>query len=365
MNPGICYLYEYKNNQKLRNVGFMKITSHFRSCILQINARGVPVETGESIKIHAFYEKASDYIVKPIADIACGDKAIYERLTTNEASYPDSKSLENIGGFLLMINGHYYAAMSDNAAFDTSRIKMWEEPASAAETEAENMAYDAAEREAQPPDSGSYISETESVDANIYKSQTIQDEANVSIEDSKPVDNDVYMTEAAPVDVNISPAQTEPSYDDFYVTEAGHTDNNISETEAGFVRDTCPNYETQPENAAAPSDIDALNLKEEEPHENVRKIQRCDLSILPRKCWNLANNSFLMHGYHNYNHLLLVEEDGHFWLGVPGIYAAREAKAAELFGFPQFTQTYINQLDLTEDERNTSERFGHWCRYIK
>ena len=72
-----------------------------------------------------------------------------------------------------------------------------------------------------------------------------------------------------------------------------------------------------------------------------------------------------MHGYHNYNHLLLVEEDGHFWLGVPGIYAPREARAAELFGFPQFTQTYTNQLELDEEERDESEKFGYWCRYIR
>lgn len=48
----------------------------------------------------------------------------------------------------------------------------------------------------------------------------------------------------------------------------------------------------------------------------------------------------LLHGYHNYHHLLLLEEDEHQWLGVPGIYSPREAHAAELFGFPQFTREY-------------------------
>lgn len=96
-----------------------------------------------------------------------------------------------------------------------------------------------------------------------------------------------------------------------------------------------------------------------------RKIQRSDLSILPRRCWNLANNSFLLHGYHNYNHLLLVEEDGRYWLGVPAIYSPREARAAELFGFPQFTKTYVDQLELDEDEKAPTPDFGHFCRFIK
>lgn len=95
-----------------------------------------------------------------------------------------------------------------------------------------------------------------------------------------------------------------------------------------------------------------------------RKIQRSDLSLLPRKFWPLANNSFLLHGYHNYAHLLLVEEDDRMWLGVPGIYDPREARAAELFGFPQFTRAYIRELDLSEEERNDDVDFGHWCRYL-
>jgi hypothetical protein len=98
--------------------------------------------------------------------------------------------------------------------------------------------------------------------------------------------------------------------------------------------------------------------------ENVRKIQRSDLSILPRKYWNIANNSFLMHGYHNYHHLMLVESNGHYWLGVPGVYSPREARAAELFGFPQFTKSHVERLTLSDDEKDDSEDFGHWCRYM-
>ena len=34
MNPGICYIYEYNNNQKLRNAGFIKLIQQ-AVCILQ------------------------------------------------------------------------------------------------------------------------------------------------------------------------------------------------------------------------------------------------------------------------------------------------------------------------------------------
>ena len=47
------------------------------------------------------------------------------------------------------------------------------------------------------------------------------------------------------------------------------------------------------------------------------KIQRQGLSRLPRREWRIANNSFLLHGFYNYHHLLYMEEDGNVWIGVP------------------------------------------------
>lgn len=95
-----------------------------------------------------------------------------------------------------------------------------------------------------------------------------------------------------------------------------------------------------------------------------RKITHAEISTLPRRFWPLANNSFLLHSCHNYHHLLLIKEKDHLWLGVPGLYDPREAHMANLFGFPQFTSSYISILELTEDECENSESFGHWCRYL-
>lgn len=95
-----------------------------------------------------------------------------------------------------------------------------------------------------------------------------------------------------------------------------------------------------------------------------RKITHAEISTLPRRFWPLSNNSFLLHGCHNYHHLLLVKEKDHLWLGVPGLYDPKEAQVANLFGFPQFTSSYISILELTEEECENSESFGHWCRYL-
>lgn len=95
------------------------------------------------------------------------------------------------------------------------------------------------------------------------------------------------------------------------------------------------------------------------------KIQRQDLARLPRKEWRLANNSFLLHGFYNYHHLLYIEEDGNCWIGVPGIFHEKEQDVARAFGFPQFHRITEGDLELAPEETNTYEDFGYWCRTVQ
>lgn len=94
------------------------------------------------------------------------------------------------------------------------------------------------------------------------------------------------------------------------------------------------------------------------------KIQRQDLSRLPRREWRIANNSFLLHGFYNYHHLLYIEEEGQIWIGVPGIYHEKEETAAKSFGFTDFRRLTDVNIKLEENEKNTYEDFGYWCRQI-
>lgn len=117
----------------------------------------------------------------------------------------------------------------------------------------------------------------------------------------------------------------------------------------------------------------AEEVQEEEPEQEYlpyppkriyEKISRKDISRLPRREWRLANNSFLLHGFYNYHHLLYIKEDENCWLGVPGIYHEKEAAAAKAFGFPQFHRLEDEAIELTEEETNTYEDFGYWCRLV-
>lgn len=112
--------------------------------------------------------------------------------------------------------------------------------------------------------------------------------------------------------------------------------------------------------------VEETIVEEYIPPSNVvyEKIQRQELSRLPRKEWRLANNSFLLHGFYNYHHLLYIEDDGQIWIGVPGIYHEKEKMAANAFGFTEFRRLTDAEIELQENERNTYEDFGYWCRQI-
>lgn len=65
-----------------------------------------------------------------------------------------------------------------------------------------------------------------------------------------------------------------------------------------------------------------------------------DFVLFPEKYYPLVHNSFLLHAYHNYAHLILarMERRGEVrhYIGVPGIYHEKERQAAVLFGFESF-----------------------------
>lgn len=65
-----------------------------------------------------------------------------------------------------------------------------------------------------------------------------------------------------------------------------------------------------------------------------------DFVILTEKYYSMANNSFLLHGYYNYKHLILsrLEKRGNiaYYVGVPGNFYEKEKQVALLFGFESF-----------------------------
>lgn len=89
-----------------------------------------------------------------------------------------------------------------------------------------------------------------------------------------------------------------------------------------------------------------------------------ELTRLPKEGRQFAENSFLLHGYYHYKHLLLgrrrKKEQDDYVLLVPGIYQKKNAYLAGLFGFSEFLPAEAGGTDAA----GTKGMFGYWCAKI-
>lgn len=319
MNPGTFYLYEYENNKRRRNVGFIKTARHYRSCILQIHAAGIPAGNGASLELYAFFRNGQELIAEQIAVLNCFRRNIAARLPVAEATFPEGRSLAQIDGFLICLPGsrHPLFWMASDRFFDVdiSRMKILSREPSRTDI----RAAEKSEIAARP-------------DVSAHTEIPAQPEVPARAETPAPSDGPAQDEAEAQQD---TPAQ-----------------------------DGMPAQQDTPAQDGATAQQDTPARPGMPSPSSAEKIRHSDIARLPRKFWPLANNSFLLHGYHNYNHLMLIEEGGRTWLGVPGIYAPQEARAADLFGFPRFTRSFASFPGLSAEERSDSGDFGHWCRCV-
>ena len=85
------------------------------------------------------------------------------------------------------------------------------------------------------------------------------------------------------------------------------------------------------------------------------------LKQLPIEDDAVVNNSFLVHGYYNFKHILfgkVCENDNNtrYFIGVPGMYCNRERYMASMFGFSNFKKSHRSDY--------SNPYFGYWYQEI-
>ena len=379
MNPGICYVYEYDNNQRKRNAGFLKIVRHYQSCILQIHVRWLPLGNGTTLELCAFYLSGRNMVGATVASLTCFSRSISVRLPVSESHFPEHRPLSEIDGFLIRLPGSrdtvFWAASEKDLNMNPAHMILPGDQKTESPVQEVPPAAKSTKLQEDSPTSGTAFppAGAPAPEASHFPENTPTEENHSSQEASLPQEENLPQENTLPHEEDLPQGSALPHEEDLS-PENPRSPEPASPAEAPLPHETpdAPGPKAdqttgKPEESASPMQAAEQDsrIPEQNPHSpSARKIQRSDISKLPRRFWFLANNSFLLHGCHNYNHLLLVEEDGHVWLGVPCIYDVREARAADLFGFPQFTRSYAPLLGLSEDERNDEADFGHWCRYL-
>lgn len=89
------------------------------------------------------------------------------------------------------------------------------------------------------------------------------------------------------------------------------------------------------------------------------EITPADFVILRQEYQSLVRNSFLLHGYYNYNHILLGKYPDKYYIGVPGIMHEQERIAAAMFGFVGF-----ERAKSPEEQKDNHDEFGYYMMEV-
>ena len=327
MKKYIRYLYEYQNGRRVQNAGFVKVNEGEDSAVIQIYGKGFPASGSQTLEILLFYLAGQQAVGISMGTVRGNQPMFGYRLEYTADDVEGMQIFREIEGIILLSDNHgfrrWYGAVWNEQPVRIEQMIRREEILRGGENEAELPGERAEEMRGTEP----------------------------------PREMPGESRETAP------PREQQ---------ESGRTEE-MWETEPprempGEMRETAPPRE-MPEATREPESPREIPepMREQEqpsPRDIIYKITRQDMAQLPRRDWKLANNRFLLHGYHNYHHLVSFEKDGNCWLGVPGIYHPGEQRAATAFGFEQFMRPEEGEIELTAEECSNQEEFGYWCRAV-
>lgn len=312
MKRFIRYLYEYEGNQKKRNVGFVKVEQDGKETTISVHGKGLCGKSNENISCYFIKldSEMGNILFVPAGEIqigmiSCGGCFCYtEELI--RAGY--GKTEQSVGQTCEKKDDICGLGLGDPK--EAFYVALWNEEMYG--------------------------------DLDIARAKVFQE-----------FDSDKTAGESKSIDEKEAEVETQFGDDE-------ETENLEEEQPEKKEQETVEESSEKKDLKKDDRDTDLQNFRRQ-----IMKIQRGEISILPRCEWKLANNNFLLHGYYNYRHLVLIDEGNQLKLGVPGIYHEREARAAATFGFPEFIAEADVNVTLEPQERNENQQFGYWCRQVR
>lgn len=309
----VSYIHFYENMQKGKNTGFMKMDVRTGKCRVEVHFAGVYSSDREVCEIYSLVKKGSlakGYFVGNFPIIQ--QKGEYH-LQCEENQFDDHGSkMEEIEGFAFVLSG-------DRLALSLLRGKepRFEEVQIAGRIYGRNGI-----REGGLTDTGA---------EKEIKEKSVSDYGERSEQVEQP--------DEAEIQVIRKPDETK--------MQKG------SEQEEKVVR-------------SAEEELPQKNLNQAEeivPFQDVHsyrffKITPEHLTRLAADYEIIQHNSFLLHGFYNYQYLIIGHKENDRWiLGIPGVFHEREQMMASMFGFPEFK--------CARKGRKIPGAFGYYLKEVK
>ena len=368
----ICYLYEYQDGHKGANVGYVKLEKRGEQCRVLIQMRRADLATLPQAAL--FQQEKTGVLLIPIGVMRDNNgsmKGQYEGNMDNLAG--TGLSLEDVHGVLVYVEeGHYFASTWNLEQIDARQLRWWQGDQHEDAGKAEALPEGGSETSQDMVVSSDRSSETPQnmVISADRSSETLQNMVASADSSNEATQNMVVSSDSS----NGTPQNMVISSDRSNETPQRFADH-LASAQAGISR--------KPENASmercsrsaevtgqsicgsCPFQRKELDygkkmlltfpvmrpFGERYPGQCVR-IEPQDIGCLPMRMWSLSGNPFLMQGYFQYRHLIFMEWEKGYVIGVPGIYSNMMQSKAENAGFREFIAIC--------GQKNCRGAFGYW-----
>ena len=132
--------------------------------------------------------------------------------------------------------------------------------------------------------------------------------------------------------------------------------NGLSICVAGWLGQRVKIEQVELEDTVYNVDTECVKNSENDNKRNVKKLSILEVTSLPRECWKIARNKFVLCGCNRYGHLTYIEENDRKIIGVPGKMDDNIAICAKRYGFTSYVKA-----DILEEDTDVE---GYWVMNV-
>ena len=314
------YIYAYEQEQKTSNTGFAKIEMKGPITTIELHMRGAAL-SASSAYLYLFVRKDDTILGFPLGEVPFSGGTANRRFTLNQPQLHESSyTIADAAGILIFADEKIcFVSQWDEEPIDWNNFRVYEPE----ETPTPEPIVDPLEEKV-----------IQSTELPMPKRQA-------------PIFSSFSMPSTF--------RQTENTSYDKPLPERDIVEKPL-EHEAADNKTLMPAH--SPWQETWQKLCTTLPLMHPFSNPNIRcvRVELKDLRLLPPSNWHLCNNSFLLHSFFTYRHLIFGEipsaKDHKWFIGVPGIRYRQEHVLAAIFGFSDF---------LPDKESNDADApFGYW-----
>ena len=273
----VAYLYEYHENSKGENRGFVRVEARSGTCQMAFQLKVISLPEGTPLNVYGFVRIREFLFGIPVGILRAGKGGISGRLLAPSVHMGDSSfSLDDLSGLLITgPEGRVYATQWDDIPILPDHF---------------------------------------TTDASILQAPREEEEETQEIPPENPEPDGVQIAslDLSPAETQVSPLPADPLPAPALLPDRWEA---LRRRHTSF----CPFDDEEI------CDCIRLSLK--------------DLPELRKDGWQISSSQFLLHAFYNYRHFLMGRcpgLDNACILGVPGVFDIREQFMAGMFGFSAF-----------------------------